>query len=263
LSKKITKKSVLKKNLQPNPRTGGRNCSGLITCRHRGGGHKRFYRKVDFYRKKLNCNGYVRDIAYDPNRNAKIALVCYRDGETKYIISPKNLKIGEPIVAGFRAPIKIGNALPMWNIPIGTILHNVELYPGIGGKIARSAGTSVQLVARENGFVRLRLPSGETRLVAQTCWATIGQVGNVEIANKKLRKAGCSRWLGRRPTVRGSAINPVDHPHGGGEGRCPIGRIHPVTPWGKPRLGVKTRHPKKYSNIFILRRKKLYSYLFL
>lgn len=190
-------------------------------------------------------------------------MIYYKDGEKNYILSPKNLKIGEVVTAGFRAAIKVGNALPLWNIPLGIIVHNVELYPGIGGKIARSAGTSAQLIARENGFVRLRLPSNETRLVPQTCWATIGQVGNVEAGNKKLGKAGSKRWLNYRPTVRGSAINPVDHPHGGGEGRCPIGRIHPVTPWGKPRLGVKTRCQKKYSNLFILRRKKLHFYLLL
>jgi len=256
-------KAIKKKNVQSNPRTGGRNYSGTITCRHRGGGHKRLYRKIDFCRKKLDCSGYVTSIQYDPNRNAKIARIYYSDGEKNYILSPKNLKIGEIVTAGFRVAIKVGNALPLWNIPIGLTVHNVELYPGMGGKVARSAGTSVQLIARENGFVRLRFPSGETRLVAQTCWATIGQIGNSEASNKKLKKAGHKRWLGLRPTVRGSAINPVDHPHGGGEGRCPIGRIHPVTPWGKPRLGVKTRSPKKYSDIFILRRKKLYFYLFL
>jgi len=178
--------------------------------------------------------------------------------EKKAILSlQKNLKIGEVIAAGFRVSVKIGNALPLFNIPLGTIVHNVELYPGIGGTVARSAGTSVQVIARENGFVRLRFPSSETRLVTQTCWATIGQVGNIDRRNKKFTKAGQKRWLNRRPTVRGSAINPVDHPHGGGEGRCPIGRVHPVTPWGKPRLGIKTRSQKKYSNVFILRQKKL------
>jgi large subunit ribosomal protein L2 len=259
----LPKKSLRKKKLQPNHRKAGRNSSGKITCRHHGSGHKRLYRKIDFCRKKLNCSRYVRSIDYDPNRNAKIALLYYKDGEKSYILSPKNLKIGETVTAGFRVGIKTGNALPLLNIPLGTIVHNVELYPGIGGIVARSAGTSTQVIARENGFVRLRFPSGETRLVAQTCWATIGQVGNIDRGNKKFAKAGQKRWINRRPTVRGSAINPVDHPHGGGEGRCPIGRIHPVTPWGKPRLGVKTRCQKKYSNIFILRKKKSYFSLLL
>lgn len=251
-------KKTKKIDLQPNPRKNGRNCNGKITCRHHGGGHKRLYRKIDFFRKKINCSGYVHSILYDPNRNTKIALIYYQDGEKSYIISPKNLKIGEVIAAGFRVSVKIGNALPLFNIPLGTIVHNVELYPGIGGTVARSAGTNVQVIARENGFVRLRFPSSETRLVTQTCWATVGQVRNIDRRNKKFTKAGQKRWLNRRPTVRGSAMNPVDHPHGGGEGRCPIGRVHPVTPWGKPRLGIKTRSQKKYSNVFILRQKKLY-----
>jgi large subunit ribosomal protein L2 len=262
LFRKIFTKCIKKKNFQSNISSGGRNNRGVITCRHRGGGQKRFYRKIDFWRKNLNCTGYVRAIEYDPNRNASVALIFYNNGTKNYILSPKNLKIGAIVIAGFRVSIRVGNALPLWNIPLGIIVHNVEFYPGGGGKIARSAGTSVQLIARENGFVTLRLPSGEIRLVSQTCWATIGQMGNVEARNIKSKKAGHNRWLGRRPTVRGSAINPVDHPHGGGEGRCPIGHINPVTPWGKVRLGVKTRRPKKYSNIFIVRRKKL-SFLFI
>jgi large subunit ribosomal protein L2 len=228
----------------------------MITCRHHGGGHKRLYRKVDFRRKKLSRVGHVHAIEYDPNRNARLALVYYEDGEKTYILAPKGLQIGQTIVAGFRVPIEIGNALTLWNIPLGTRVHNVELSPGAGGKLARSAGTSVQLIARENGFATLRLPSGETRLVSQYVWRTVGQVGNIETRNKKIGKAGRIRWLGWNPTVRGSVINPVDHPHGGGEGRCPIGRNCPVTPWGKPRLGVKTRRRKKYSSVFILRRKK-------
>jgi large subunit ribosomal protein L2 len=228
----------------------------MITCRHHGGGHKRLYRKVDFRRKKLSRVGHVHAIEYDPYRNARLALVYYEDGEKTYILAPKGLQIGQTIVAGFRVPIEIGNALTLWNIPLGTRVHNVELSPGAGGKLARSAGTSVQLIARENGFATLRLPSGETRLVSQYVWRTVGQVGNIETRNKKIGKAGRIRWLGWNPTVRGSVINPVDHPHGGGEGRCPIGRNCPVTPWGKPRLGVKTRRRKKYSSVFILRRKK-------
>jgi large subunit ribosomal protein L2 len=250
-------KQAEKKALYPKPRIRGRNNYGVITCRHRGGGHKRFYRKIDFLRGKLNCIGYIRTIEYDPNRNAYISLVSYKDGTKGYILFPKNLKIGEMVTVGFRTPVRIGNVMPLWNIPLGMTVHNVELNPNSGGKVSRSAGTSVQLIARDNGYVTLRLPSGEIRLVYQTCWATIGQVGNLEARNKKLKKAGNRRWCGFRPVVRGSAINPVDHPHGGGEGRCPIGRI-PVTPWGKPRLGVKTRSPKKYSNIFILRKGKSY-----
>lgn len=246
--------------LKYNHRAHGRNNRGVITCRHRGGGHKRLYRKVDFYRKKLGSIGYVNSVNHDPNRNANIALVSYRDGEKIFIIAPKDLKIGMNVVAGFRVPVKLGNTLPLWNIPFGTSVHNVELNPGGGGKLSRSAGTSAYIIARENSFVTIRLPSGEVRLVSQSCWATVGQVGNEELRNKEIGKAGRIRWIGWRPVVRGSVINPVDHPHGGGEGCCPIGRSHPSTPWGKPSLGVKTRCKKKYSNVLIIRRKRLLLY---
>jgi large subunit ribosomal protein L2 len=246
-----------KKLVRSNHRLQGRNHQGVITCNHHGGGHKRLYRKIDFWRKKLSRIGYVKTIEYDPNRNARISLIYYEDGEKRYILTPKGLKIGQTIVAGFRVPIEIGNALALWNVPLGTIVHNVELFPGSGGKLARAAGACVQLIAREKGLTTLRLPSGEVRLVSQSCLVTVGQVGNIESRNKKIGKAGRVRWIGRSPTVRGSVINAVDHPHGGGEGRCSIGRRCPVTPWGKPRLGVKTRRRKKYSNIFILRRRKL------
>jgi len=252
-----SKKFKNKKLLTSNHRKFGRNNQGQITCRHRGGGHKRLYRKIEFFRKKLNLVGRVISIEYDPNRNVDIAIILYKNGGYTYITSTKDLKIGMNVVAGFRASIKIGNALPLWNIPLGTNIHHVELNPGKGRQLARSAGTSVQIIARENNYVTLRLPSGEIRLVPCNCWATIGQVDNVEASNRKIGKAGRMRWLGWRPRVRGSVINPVDHPHGGGEGRCPIGRKNPVTPWGKPRLGVKTRRQKKYSNTLILRRRKL------
>ena len=236
-------------------RARGRNNRGVITTRHRGGGHKRLYRAVDFLRDKLGIPAQVISIQYDPNRNAHLALVHYQDGEKRYILAPKGLRPGAEILSGFRVPVELGNALPLWNIPLGTSVHNVELRPGTGGQLARAAGARAQLVARENGYATLRLPSGEVRLVPQTCWATIGQVGNLDFSNQNFGKAGRTRWKGRRPHVRGSVRNPVDHPHGGGEGRCPIGRSRPVSPWGKPALGVKTRRPKKYSNQFILRRR--------
>jgi len=242
--------------LKLNHRANGRNHSGVITCRHRGGGHKRIYRKIDFWRKKLNLIGQVQAITYDPNRNANIVLIFYKNGQKSYILAPKGIQISQNIVSGFFVPIKIGNALPLWNIPFGTGVHNVELFPGTGGQLARAAGTNIKVVVRENGFVILRLPSREVRLVPQTCWATVGQVSNADARNTVMRKAGRLRWLGCRPTVRGSVINSVDHPHGGGEGRCPIGHALPLTPWGKPRLGQKTRQSKKYSDTFILRRGK-------
>jgi large subunit ribosomal protein L2 len=254
----ITHNRPEKKLLQSNQRAQGRNHRGVITCRHRGGGHKRLYRKVDIWRKKLDIIGFVRTIEYDPNRNSRLALVQYEDGEKRYVLVSKGLQVGQTIITGFRIPIEIGNTLPLWNIPLGINVYNVEFRPGEGRKLARSAGTNVQLVARESGFVTLRLPSGEVRLVPQTCWATIGQVCGLETRNKKIGKAGRIRWLGFRPTVRGKVINPVDHPHGGGEGCCPIGRPQPSTPWGKPRLGVKTRRTKKYSTTLIVRRNKLY-----
>ena len=208
----------------------------------------------------MNSVGYICTIEYDPNRNAFIALVHYKDGKKTYILVPKSFYVGQAIIIGFRIPIERGNTLPLWNIPLGINVYNVEFRPGFGGKVARSAGTSVQLVAREYGFATLRLPSGEVRLVPQTCWATIGQVYGLEMGNEKIGKAGRIRWLGWRPIVRGKVINPVDHPHGGGEGCCPVGRSRPSTPWGKPRLGVKTRCKKRYSNAFIIRRKSLLFY---
>jgi large subunit ribosomal protein L2 len=236
-------------------RARGRNHRGVITSRHRGGGHKRLYRQVDFLRDKLGRTARVVSIQYDPNRNAHLALLHYLDGEKRYILAPKGLPTGAQVVSGFRVPVETGNALPLWNIPLGTSVHNVELRPGGGGQLARAAGARAQLVARENGYATLRLPSGEVRLVQQACWATVGQVGHLDASNEVIGKAGRKRWRGIRPHVRGSVRNPVDHPHGGGEGRCPIGRSRPVTPWGKPTLGVKTRRPKKYSNEYILRRR--------
>jgi large subunit ribosomal protein L2 len=237
-------------------RAKGRNNRGVITCRHRGGGHKRLYRIVDFRRDKRNIPAKVASIEYDPNRNARIALLHYLDGEKRYILHPVGLGVGTTIVAGPESPIEIGNALPLGNIPLGTSVHNVELTPGRGGQIVRAAGASAQVVAKEGAFVTLRLPSGEMRLIRRECYATIGQVGNTEARNLTLGKAGRTRHVGRRPEVRGSVMNPVDHPHGGGEGRAPIGRSGPVTPWGKPALGYKTRKKKKLSDALIVRRRR-------
>jgi large subunit ribosomal protein L2 len=237
-------------------RPKGRNNQGRITCRHKGGGHKQLYRIIDFKRDKLNVPGKVAAIEYDPNRNARIALIFYQDGEKRYILHPNGLKVGAPIIAGPESPIEVGNALPLSNIPLGTTIHNVELVAGKGGQIVRSAGASAQLVAKEGNYVTLKLPSGEVRMVRRECYATIGQVGNSEFRNLSAGKAGRNRWKGRRPTVRGSVMNPVDHPHGGGEGRAPIGRSGPVTPWGKPTLGRKTRKPKKASSKLIVRRRR-------
>lgn len=237
-------------------RSKGRNNRGIITSRHRGGGHKRLYRDVDFGRTKVNIPAKVTHIEYDPNRNARIALVNYQDGEKRYILHPVGLKMGETIIASPEATIAVGNCLPLVNIPLGTEVHNVELQPGSGGQLVRAAGTVAQIVAKEGAWVTLRLPSGEVRLVSQNCWATVGRVGNVDAFNLTLGKAGRKRWLGRRPHVRGSAMNPVDHPHGGGEGRAPIGRSRPVSPWGKPALGAKTRKRKKFSAALILQRRK-------
>jgi large subunit ribosomal protein L2 len=232
--------------------TAGRNNRGVITCRHRGGGHKRLYRQIDFRRDKIGVPGKVVTIEYDPNRNARIALIRYEDGEKRYILHPRGLNIGEIIMSDLNAPILVGNSLPLRNIPLGAEVHNVEFQPGSGGQLARSAGALVEILAKEGNFVTVRLPSKEIRLVSKNCWATIGQVGNIEAYNLTLGKAGRSRWLGKRPTVRGSVMNPVDHPHGGGEGRAPVGRSRPVTPWGRPALGQLTRKPKKYSNKFIV-----------
>jgi large subunit ribosomal protein L2 len=238
-------------------RAKGRNNRGVITCRHRGGGHKRLYRQIDFRRNKYDMNAQVLTIEYDPNRNARIALVQYEDGEKRYILQPTGLKVGDNIIASTEAPNSIGNSLPLASMPLGVQLHNIEVNPKKGGQLVRSAGGVAQLVAKEGDFVTVRLPSGEVRLLNNQCWATIGQVGNSEVMNLSMGKAGRSRWLGKRPTVRGSVMNPVDHPHGGGEGRCPVGRSQPMTPWGKPALGRKTRARKKYSNSLILRRRKV------
>ena len=222
--------------------SGGRNNRGVITVRGRGGGHKRKYRIIDFKRKESSVPAKVATIEYDPNRNARIALVQYRDGSKKYIISPRSLRVGMPISSGPNVPIEIGNAMPLENVPLGSIIHNVELTRGKGGQLARAAGTYAQLIAKEGDFVTLKLPSNEVRLVHKKCYATLGQVGNIDSINITLGKAGRNRWLGKTSKVRGVVKNPNDHPHGGGEGRSPIGRAKPVTPWGKPALGIKTRN---------------------
>lgn len=237
-------------------RSSGRNNRGIITSRHRGGGHKKLYRQIDFCRKKIGINAKVATIEYDPNRNARIALLYYQDGEKKYIIHPRGLKVGEFVLSDVKAPVVIGNALPLINMPLGIEIHNIEIHPGLGGQLARAAGAVAQVVAKEGDFVTIRLPSGEVRLLPKNCWATIGQVGNVDASNLTIGKAGRQRWLGRRPKVRGVVMNPVDHPHGGGEGRAPIGRSHPVTPWGRPALGERTRKLKKHSTNLILKRRK-------
>ena len=237
-------------------RSKGRNNRGIITSRHRGGGHKKLYRQIDFKRNKIGVTAKVITIEYDPNRNARIALLHYQDGEKRYVLYPRGLNLGETVIADIDAPIAVGNSLPLFNMPLGTEVHSIELQPGSGGQLVRAAGTVAYLVAKEGKFITLRLPSGEVRLVSKDCWATIGQVGNVDASNLTLGKAGRSRWLGRRPSVRGVVMNPVDHPHGGGEGRAPIGRSHPVTPWGRPALGQRTRQSKKYSNQLILKRRK-------
>ncbi|PLZ41215.1 50S ribosomal protein L2 [Fischerella thermalis] len=237
-------------------RAKGRNNQGRITSRFRGGGHKRLYRIIDFKRNKRDIPAEVIAIEYDPNRNARIALLQYQDGEKRYILQPNGLKVGTTVIAGANAPIEDGNALPLSNIPLGTSVHNVELTPGKGGQIVRSAGATAQVVAKEGNYVTLKLPSGEVRMIRRECYATIGQVGNIDARNLSAGKAGRNRWKGRRPHVRGSVMNPVDHPHGGGEGRAPIGRSGPVTPWGKPALGLKTRKPKKPSSKLIVRRRR-------
>ena len=235
-------------------KNGGRNNQGRITVRHKGGGEKRKYRIIDFKRNKRDIPGVVATIEYDPNRSANIALINYKDGEKRYIIAPKDLKVGMEIVSGENADIKVGNALPIMNIPVGTVIHNIELKPGKGGELARSAGASAQILGREGNYVMVRLSSGEQRKILGTCYATIGEVGNEDYELVKLGKAGRSSHMGIKPTVRGSVMNPNDHPHGGGEGRAPIGRKGPVTPWGKPALGYKTRK-KKASDKLIVRRR--------
>lgn len=249
----LSKDKPEKKLLVANHRAKGRNNQGRITTRHKGGGHKRRYRLIDFKRNLFDTKGIVVSIQYDPNRNCNIALINYENGEKRYIIHPEKLKIGDSIFSGNKQAIEIGNSLPLENIPLGTDIHNVELIPGKGGQLIRSAGTSAKILAKENNFVVLRLSSKEIRLFRKECFATIGKVSNSDVYNVVIGKAGRNRWLGIRPTVRGSVMNPVDHPHGGGEGRCPIGRPRPLTPWGKPALGVKTRKRKNKSDIFIIR----------
>ncbi|MEM9213872.1 MAG: 50S ribosomal protein L2 [Cyanobacteria bacterium P01_F01_bin.150] len=252
----ITRSKPEKSLTQYKHRKKGRNNRGVITCRHRGGGHKKLYRIIDFKRDKRDISATVESIEYDPNRSCRISLVQYEDGEKRYILTPVGLDVGTSIIAGAEVPFEVGNAMPLGNMPLGTSVHNVELFPGKGGQIVRAAGTSAQLVAKEGNFVTLKLPSSEVRMVRKECYATIGQVGNAEKRNTSLGKAGRKRWLGRRPQVRGSVMNPCDHPHGGGEGRAPIGRSGPVTPWGKPALGKKTRKKGKSSDSLIVRRRR-------
>jgi large subunit ribosomal protein L2 len=251
----LTRSEPEKSLLRPLKKSGGRNSQGRITTRHRGGGHKRLYRVIDFKRDKIDVPAKVTSIEYDPNRSARIALLTYADGEKRYILAPLNLQVGDTVISSENADIKPGNALPLKNIPVGTIVHNVELSPGKGGQLARSAGSYAQVIAKEGAYAQLKLPSGEVRLVLQECKATIGQVGNLEHENISLGKAGRSRYLGIRPAVRGVAMTPRDHPHGGGEGKSPVGRKMPVSPWGKPALGRKTRR-RKYTDKFIVKRRK-------
>lgn len=250
----ITTKTPEKSLVVSLKKNGGRNNQGRTTVRHQGGGAKRKYRIIDFKRNKLDIPGKVATIEYDPNRTANIALINYADGEKRYIIAPKGLKVGMEIMNGVNADIKVGNALPIMSIPVGTVIHNIELRPGKGGELARSAGTSAQILGREGNYVMVRLSSGEQRKILGTCMATIGEVGNEDYELVNIGKAGRTRHMGIRPTVRGSVMNPNDHPHGGGEGRAPIGRKGPVTPWGKPALGLKTRN-NKLSDKFIVRRR--------
>ncbi len=250
----ITRTTPERSLLRPLQRVAGRNNAGRITIRHRGGGHKRLYRVIDFKRDKFGVPGRVVSIEYDPNRSARIALVAYADGEKRYILAPLGLQVGAQVMSGPEAEIRVGNALPLRNIPLGTMVHNIELYPGRGGQLVRSAGTQAQLMAREGEYALVRLPSGEVRRVLASCMATVGQVSNPDHANISLGKAGRKRWLGWRPTVRGSAMDPDSHPHGGGEGRSPIGMPGPKTPWGKPALGYKTRKNKATDKYIVRRR---------
>lgn len=249
LSKQKPEKSLLLKY----NRAFGRNNQGRITCRHKGGGHKKRYRLIDFKRNKFNILGSLATIEYDPYRNANISLINYADGEKRYILHVETLKIGDKICAGLQCSISSGNAMPLKYIPIGTVIHNIELTPGKGGQLCRTAGGSAIILAKEKNFVIVRLSSKEMRLISENCIATIGKISNSDHYNISIGKAGRSRWLGIRPTVRGSAMNPVDHPHGGGTGKAPIGKRHPVTPWGRPTLGFKTRKKKNKSNLFILK----------
>lgn len=252
----ITTNKPYKPLLERSQNHSGRNNYGRITCRHKGGRHKHSYRLIDFRRNKFAIPATVETIEYDPNRNVRIALICYADGERRYILRPQGLNVGDKVTSGPDSEIRPGNALPLKNIPLGAIVHNIEMIPGNGGQMVRSAGTGAQLVAKENHFATLKLPSGEMRMVPEACMATLGALGNSDYKNLKLGKAGRTRHKGIRPTVRGSVMNPVDHPHGGGEGRAPIGRSGPVTPWGKPALGYKTRKRNKRSNKYIVRRRK-------
>lgn len=252
----ITTNKPEKSLLRPVKRKGGRNNQGKITVRHHGGGHKRQYRVIDFKRNKDGIPGRVATIEYDPNRSANIALIHYADGEKRYILAPKGVEVGTQIMSGIEADIKAGNALPLSNIPMGSTIHNIELKPGGGGQLVRSAGTSAQVLGKEGKYVTVRLQSGEVRMILATCRATIGAVGNEQHELINIGKAGRNRWKGNRPTVRGSVMNPNDHPHGGGEGRSPIGRKSPMSPWGKPTLGYKTRKKTNKSDKFIVRRRK-------
>jgi len=251
----ITTDQPYKPLLRKLKKHAGRNNYGRITTRHQGGGNKKHYRVIDFRRDKRDIPGVITTVEYDPNRNVRISLVTYADGEKRYILKPDGIKVGDTIMSGANAEIKAGNALPLRNIPLGSMVHNIEMIPGRGGQLVRSAGGSAQLVAKEGDFATLRLPSSEMRMVRSDCYATIGTLSNPEYKNLKIGKAGRKRHMGIRPTVRGSVMNPVDHPHGGGEGRAPIGRSTPVTPWGKPTLGYKTRSRRKASNKYIVRRR--------
>ena len=251
----ITTQKPEKALIIKNHRAKGRNNRGIITIRHRGGGHKKLYRSIDFKRNKREIEATVVAIEYDPNRNARIALLNYQDGEKRYILHPKDLFIGSKVVSGPNAKIKIGNSLPLKNIPLGTLVHNIELIVNKGGQIVRSAGNSAKILAKQDNYVTLKLPSKEIRLIHKECYATIGELGNIDALLLQSGKAGHKRWLGIRPTVRGSAMNACDHPHGGGEGRTSIGRSSPVTPWGKPTLGLKTRKLKKISSKYIIRKR--------
>lgn len=253
--KELTGSKPTKSLISTSHSSKGRNNQGKITIRHRGGGHKRRYRLIDFKRSKRNLIGRIVSVEYDPNRNARISLVQYEDGEKRYILHPESVVSGNQIEAGPNSSLNIGNSLPLENIPLGYDVHNIELFPNKGGQLARAAGSSAKILAKEGDYVTLKLPSKEVRLVPKTCYATIGRVGNSSHMNLTFGKAGRKRWLGKRPTVRGIVMNACDHPHGGGEGRSPIGRKHPCTPWGKPALGVKTRSKKKSTSIFIIRRR--------
>lgn len=252
----ITKSNPEKSLVRKNHRKKGRNNRGVITIRHRGGGHKKLYRLIDFKRKNYKIEGVIASIEYDPNRNARIALLNYSDGEKRYILHPNTLTVGSKILSGTTIPASVGNSLPLSEIPLGTSVHNIELIPNRGGQIVRAAGTSAKILAKEGNYITLRLPSKEIRLIRKECFATVGEISNSDAFLVQSGKAGRTRWLGKRPTVRGSVMNPCDHPHGGGEGRAPIGRSRPLTPWGKPALGVKTRQTKKLSDAYILRRRR-------